>query len=128
MRARQCDRHCPKDQAKLVTCCANLGYQVGGYCSVMAAFCLRQEAPTTMPTTEMPTTEMTTTELSNEEMIHNLKSENSRLKSEQESCHSTVEQFQEEINVCNREHKKYVESMARTKAIIENILAGKNGQ
>ena len=120
-----CDRHCSQPFA-LKMCCSGDGNLWDGYCHHGTAFCYKRK----IPTTETPTIEMSTTkpELSNEKVIRDLRAEISRLKSKEESCQSHVEQFQEKLNVCKSDHKKYVESMARTKAIIENILASKNGQ
>ena len=100
-------RHLPQDG--LNKCCTDRGYlEKEGRCESYGtafpyAYCGR-------PTYPIP---------GNVEMIRELKSEVSRLKHENEL-------FQEKLTVCDNDHKKYVESMVRTKAIIEGIISGKN--
>ena len=82
---------------------------------------------TTIPTKKIPTTRTPKPKVTNEKIIHDLRAKISRLEAEKKSCKSEGKQFREELNVCKSDHEKYVESMARTKAIIEGIIAGKNG-
>ena len=128
-----CDPHCSRP-FKLKMCCSGKGYRWDGDCSLGTVSCYsdwmtsKTERRKKIPTTETPTIEMSTTkpELTNEKIIHDLRTKILRLEAEQKSSLSKVEKFREELNVCKSDHEKYVESMARTKAIIEGIIAGKN--
>ena len=108
LRIRDCDSHCSGDDTRVVLCCANLGYIVAGYCSRTEAHCYSHGTATTK--------------------IRDIRTENERLKADQKSFQSKAELFQDKLNVCERDHKKFVDSMARTKAIIKGIIAGKHEQ
>ena len=54
------------------------------------------------------------------ETIEDVRTENLRLK-------STIGQLLEDLNVCKADHKKYVESMAQTKDLIERMFTERNG-
>ena len=110
-----CDKYCSNNDVN--KCCSDHGYmgKIGSHgCTnvgnnVWRALC---NGPWSDPRT-------LSQEKSKDEVIKELKNEVSRLKTD-------MIEFQGKLNVCETDHKKYVESMARTKAIIEGILARKS--